>query len=193
METTKNKLSSYSNNFFNKLSNYLETPMYFFGSVQRNDYFPNSSDIDVDIFTENEQSTMMKMQNYLHIEKYKFKKFVYRLEKRKQLVHGYKVKYKDIETDHFLKVEFSIYNEKYKDVVLEEHRRKIVLPFYVSYLLILLKYLYYDFSILPKFIYVDFKKFLMNICIDGKQTEFIVIDVTQEEDHEKEKEKERVK
>ena len=187
METTKNILSSYSNNFFNKLSNYLETPMYFFGSVQRNDYFPNSSDIDVDIFTENEHSTMMKMQNYLQIEKYKFKKFVYRLEKSKQLVHGYKVKYKDIETDHFLKVEFSIYNEKYKDVVLEEHQRKIQLPFYVSYLLILLKYLYYDFSILPKFIYIDLKKFLMNICIDGKQTEFVVIDVTQEEDLEKEK------
>jgi predicted nucleotidyltransferase len=186
METTKNKLSSYSNNFFNKLSNYLETPMYFFGSVQRNDYFPNSSDIDVDIFTENEHSTIMKMQNYLQIEKYKFKKFVYRLEKSKQLVHGYKVKYKDTGTDHFLKVEFSIYNEKYKIVVLEEHRRKIQLPFYVSYLLILLKYLYYDFSILPKSIYIDLKKFLMNICIDGKQTEFVVIDVTQEEDHEKE-------
>jgi predicted nucleotidyltransferase len=192
METTKNTLSSYSNNFFNKLSNYLETPMYFFGSVQRNDYFPNSSDIDVDIFTENEHSTIMKMQNYLQIEKYKFKKFVYRLEKSKQLVHGYKVKYKETGDNHFLKVEFSIYNEKYKEFVLEEHRRKIQLPFYVSYLLILLKYLYYDFSILPKFIYVDLKKFLMNICIDGKQTEFVVIDVTPEEDVEKEKEKEGV-
>lgn len=178
METTKNTLSSYSNNFFNKLSNYLETPMYFFGSVQRNDYFPNSSDIDVDIFTENENSTMMKMQNYLQIEKYKFKKFVYRLEKSKQLVHGYKVKYKETDHDHFLKVEFSIYNERYKEFVLEEHRRKIKLPFYISYLLILLKYLYYDFSILPKFIYVDLKKFLMDVCIDGKHNEFVVIDVT---------------
>jgi predicted nucleotidyltransferase len=180
METTKNKLSSYEYNFFTKLSNYLDTPMYYFGSIQRNDYFPQSSDIDVDIFTDNEQSTILKMQNFLHLEKYKFKKFVYRLEKSKKMVQGHKMNYKDPE--HSLKVEFSIYNEKYKEYVLEEHRRKLLLPFYVSFFLVLLKYLYYDFCILPKFIYKYLKKFFMNICVDGKQPEFVVIDVTDEND-----------
>jgi hypothetical protein len=176
METTKNTLSPYENIFFTTLSNYLETPMYYFGSIQRNDYFPKSSDIDVDIFTENEQSTIIKMQNFLHLEKHKFKKFVYRLEKSNNMIHGYKVTYKKKEES--LKVEFSIYNEKYKELVLEEHGRKIKLPIYVSFFLVLLKYLYYDFGILPKFIYQYIKRFLMNICIDGKQTEFVVIDIT---------------
>ena len=182
METTKNKLSPHANVFFSKLSNYLETPMYYFGSIQRNDYFPESSDIDVDIFTDNEKSTMIKMQHFLHLEKHNFKQFVYRLGKSKQMVYGYKVKYK--EPEHLLKVEFSIYNEKYKSLVLEEHRRKIILPFYVSYLLILLKYLYYDFGILPKPMYKDLKKYLINICVDGKQAEFIVIDVSEGKEEE---------
>jgi predicted nucleotidyltransferase len=180
METTKNTLSPYAKVFFTKLSNYLETPMYFFGSIQRSDYFPKSSDIDVDIFTDNENSTMVKMQHFLHIEKYKFKKFVYRLEKSNKMVHGYKVSYK--EKEHFLFAEFSIYNEKYKDLVLEEHKRKIFLPFYISFFLVILKYFYYDFGIMPKFIYFKIKKFLMNFCIDGKNTEFVVIDLADEEE-----------
>ena len=180
METTKNSLTPYANNFFMKLSNYLDTPMYYFGSIQRADYFPKSSDIDVDIFTYNENSTITKMQNFLGLERYKFKKFVYRLEKSNKMVHGYKVSYK--EKHHSLFVEFSIYNERFKELILEEHRRKIVLPFYVSFFLVILKYLYYDFNILPKFIYFKIKKFLMNICIDGKQTEFVVIDLNDEEE-----------
>ena len=46
METTKNIMPEYSNLFFNKIKNYLDTPIYFFGSVQRDDYFPQSSDIE---------------------------------------------------------------------------------------------------------------------------------------------------
>jgi hypothetical protein len=180
METTKNKLSSYNSIFFTKLGNYLDTPMYFFGSIQRRDYFPKSSDIDVDIFTENENSTISKMQHFLHKEKHQFKKFVYRLEKSKKLIHGYKVSYK--EKENHLNVEFSIYNEKFKDLVLEEHRRKMDLPFYISFFLVILKYFYYDFAILPKSIYYKIKQFLMNICIDGKNTEFVVIDLVDEED-----------
>lgn len=180
METTKNTLSPYASVFFTRLSNYLETPMYFFGSIQRNDYFPKSSDIDVDIFTDNENSTMIKMQHFLKIEKYKFKKFVYRLVKSNKMVHGYKVSYK--EKEHSLFAEFSIYNEKVKDLILEEHRRKFVLPYYVSFFLVILKYFYYDLGIMPKFLYYKIKIFLMNFCIDGKNTEFVVIDLADEQE-----------
>lgn len=181
MESTRNLLSPYASHFFTKLSNYLdETPIYFFGSIQRNDYFPNSSDIDVDIFTENEQSTILKMQQFLHLERHQFHKFVYRLEKSKKLVYGYKVKYQEKEQSLF--VEFSIYNEKFKEVVLEEHRRKIQLPFYVSFFLILLKYFYYDLGLLPKFIYYKIKKFLMNVCIDGQDVDFVVLDLKEDDE-----------
>jgi predicted nucleotidyltransferase len=175
MENTKNKLSYYNSIFFTKLGNYLDTPMYYFGSIQRNDYFPKYSDIDVDIFTDNENSTISKMQHFLHKEKHQFKKFVYRLEKSKIMVHGYKISYKEKENN--LNAEFSIYNEKYKDLILDEHRRKIDLPFYISFFLIILKYFYYDLAILPKYIYIKIKEFLMDTCIDGKKAEFVVIDL----------------
>ena len=49
METTKNQLTPYESNFFNKLKIYLDTPLYFYGSIQRDDYKSGYSDIDIDI------------------------------------------------------------------------------------------------------------------------------------------------
>ena len=72
METTKNEMDTYSKIFFFKLGNYLDTQIYYFGSIQRNDYFPGKSDIDVDLFTYNTQSTIIKLQNFLGIEKIQF-------------------------------------------------------------------------------------------------------------------------
>ena len=69
MENTKNKLPENVNVFFNKLSDYLDTKLLFYGSVQRGDYFPGSSDIDVDIFTDNVNSTVTKMQHFLYTKK----------------------------------------------------------------------------------------------------------------------------
>jgi len=74
METTKNKLPDDINAFFSKLSKYLDTKLLFYGSVQRSDYFPGSSDIDVDIFTDNVDSTITKLQHFLNVKKSKFKR-----------------------------------------------------------------------------------------------------------------------
>lgn len=60
METTKNQLSPYASKIFQRLSSYLDKKLLFFGSVQRDDYFPGSSDIDVDVFTDNVPSTISK-------------------------------------------------------------------------------------------------------------------------------------
>ena len=181
METTKNKLSPYETIFFNKLSNYLDTKLYFFGSIQRYDYFPGVSDIDVDIFTDNVSRTISQIQNYLHIDKNSTSKFIYKIDKEKskyELVKGHKIKYEDRENS--LKVEFSIYDEKLKELILTEHTRKQNLPFLVSLFLVILKYLYYTVCIIPKFIYKFLKNFLMNTCIDGKDAEFVVVDIEKE-------------
>ena len=61
------------------LKNYLETSLYFYGSIQRNDYVPDKSDIDVDLFTENINGTITKMQHFLDVDKTKFKKFIYKI------------------------------------------------------------------------------------------------------------------
>ena len=51
--------------FFINLQNYLDTELYFYGSVIRNDYVKNKSDVDLCIFTDNEQSILNKLKFYL--------------------------------------------------------------------------------------------------------------------------------
>jgi hypothetical protein len=181
METTKNKLSPYETIFFNKLSNYLDTKLYYFGSIQRYDYFPGVSDIDVDIFTDNISRTINQIQNYLNIDKKSTTKFIYKVNKEKSgynIVNGHKIKYEDKENS--LSVEFSIYDEKFKDLILPEHNRKTLLPFFVTFFLVIIKYLYYVLAVIPDYIYTFFKNFLMNTCIDGKDAEFISLNVKKE-------------
>ena len=176
METTKNELDPYSKHFFMKLGNYLDTQIYYFGSIQRDDFFPGKSDIDVDIFTYNIQSTITQLQNFLDVERSKFKKFVYKLHKTKKMVHGYKVKYED-EANHFV-TEISIYQEKDKAEVLIEHNAKSILPFYVCWMLIILKCFYYRLGLLPDTVYRWCKRLLMNYMVEGEDVEFITTDVT---------------
>ena len=174
METTRNKLTQDEKIFFYKLSNYLDTKLYYFGSVQRGDYFPSSSDIDVDVFTENENGTIIKFMNFLNVERSEFKRFVWKLNKNNKLAYGYKLMYKNIE--HNFSVEFSIYNEKYKNNILYEHNDKKDIPLYATILLIIIKFLYYTLNIIPSQWYKESKKFILSTLIFKKIDHFVVID-----------------
>ena len=88
METTKNKLTSEQMKFFKKLSNYLDTKLYYYGSIQRKDYFPGTSDIDVCIFTNNNTETKYKMLSFLGLKKSEYKKIIYKLHQTGKLVYG---------------------------------------------------------------------------------------------------------
>lgn len=181
METTKNKLPIGAKNFFDKLSNYLDTKIYYFGSIQRYDYFPKSSDIDVDIFTDNEEQTLNYIMNFLGLKKYEFKKFVYKLHKTNKLVYGHKVKYK--EPNNNFAVEISIYNENVKFEVLQEHNSKMNIPIYVLLLLLLLKILYYNLNMISKPYYKYLKGLVINYLVEGQDVEFVTVEVPKEKDN----------
>jgi hypothetical protein len=173
METTKNDLPPNTKKFFHNLSEYLETKLLYYGSIQRSDYVPGKSDIDVDIFTDNEYSLMSKMQHYLHLNKSKFKKFVYIINNK--TTYGYKIKYKNEEEKIY--AEFAIYNEKFKDIIIKEHTRKFVLPLYITVLLCILKTFYYKIPILSKSIYINTKNRLLDsINNPDMNTKFIILD-----------------
>ena len=174
METTKNELSPYASIFFSKLSNYLDTKLYYFGSVQRQDYF-ESSDIDVAIFSENLDSTLNKMQNYLNLKRDKFKKFVWRLNANNKVVSGYKLMIKNPE--HKFVAEFSIFDEKYKEDILYAYNEKKDLPFYATIMLIIIKFLYYTLGIISKEIYIPTKKYILTYVIGKPEDNFVVIDL----------------
>jgi hypothetical protein len=174
METTKNKLTPFEEDFFKKLRNYIDKPIYFYGSIQRHDYFPQKSDIDIDIFSNNVVSTLHLLANFLNICKDSFKKSLYKMDKTNVVIPGYKGKY--IDEENRLIVEISVYEEKYKEEILWEHQSKFIVPFYITILLVILKILHYNLGILPIFYYSRFKKYLANFC-DNNKAEFVIIDV----------------
>ena len=174
METIKNKLPQNTLTFFEELSEFLNTKLLFFGSVQRSDYFPGESDIDVDIFTENENQTIVKLQHFLHVSRKEFKKFVWRLNHNNTIAYGYKIFYKNKAEN--ICVEFSIYNEKYKNGVMKEHLMKTELPFYASWFLIILKILFYNLHILDKKTFSYWKKKILSVGIGLPDDQFLVLE-----------------
>lgn len=165
METTKNKLNEHEKDFFDNLKNYINKPIYFYGSIQRNDYMQKTSDIDIDIFTDNEYSTLLLLQNFLNVNKNEFKKIMYRTDnKLGGVIPGFKIKYND-----GISLEISVYNEKYKDDILNVHRKIIDLPFYISYMLLFLKFLHYNLGVLPQQYYL----YLKNTLVSVKNTKFL--------------------
>jgi hypothetical protein len=172
METTNNEISPYASIFFSRLSNYLDTKLYFFGSVQRYDYF-QSSDIDVDIFSDNLESTLSKMRNFLHVKKEEFKKIIWRLKTKNKVITGYKLMY--LQPEHNFAAEFSIYDEKYKDDILSIHNSKNSIPFYATFVLIIAKFLYHTLNVIPSSLYSSCKRFFLNDGVGRIHEDFVVI------------------
>jgi predicted nucleotidyltransferase len=173
METTKNELPKNVRDFFYHLSDYLDTKFLYFGSVQRSDYVPGKSDIDVDVFTENEYSLMNKMQHYLHVSRHEFRKVAWILDDVP--VYGYKLKYENKKEDIYF--EFSIYNDKFKELISNEHKSKFVLPFYITIILRVLKFFYYEIPLLNKNTFINIKRFTLNTAIGrDSDSKFLVLD-----------------
>ena len=114
------------------------------------------------------------MQHYLHVERKKFKKFVWVVNIGNQFTTGYKIFYRD--PSGKFSAEFSIYNEKYKTVILQEHLSKTVLPIHATILLVILKILYYNMSLIDSSYFKYLKKKILTLCIGKPDDMFVVLD-----------------
>ena len=183
MEDVKNKMPINQKHFFTQLENYLETPLYYFGSILRYDYYPNNSDIDAILFTNNEASSISKLQNWFHVSKHEFKKIVNYLPISKRIASGYKLTY--INKKQNISSDILIYNVKDKQYVEQDCQSKVDLPFVILTILIILKTLYHQLGILSFSKYIYLKRILMDIMDDGiyfweKQThtwKFLIFDI----------------
>ena len=172
--TSKNKLSLDEEKLLNGLSNYLDIQFYYYGSIQRNDYIQGKSDIDVAIFTNNEKSVLLKMQHYLKVEKDDFKRVLWKLKKNNSITYGYKLKY----SKNNMQIEFAIYNETSKEDIIQYQDNTIKIPFYVAWLLSILKTLYYNWNIISPTVYMYLKRkiFSYGSCqANGEDEQFIVL------------------
>jgi len=157
--------------YFIELKNYLDTELYFYGSVIRNDYVKNKSDVDLCIFTDNEQSTINKLKFYFHIQSKDIKKFIKKYESNELILYGYKIKCKIDD----IKCEIHLYNEKFKDYLLNEMQAPLKSPFYVNIFLYILKFCYYTIPILSKETYKTIKNYYINNFIKFDDTLYLVI------------------
>jgi hypothetical protein len=171
MNTIRDDLPKDVKDFFKRLENYLDTDLYFYGSVNRPDYVHNKSDIDIAIFTDNEYSTITKLQHFLHVKRNAFDKVIWKLNGK--MVYGYKIKcekYIDI------KCEIAIYNNDFKDILIKEISQYNSVPVHVGFLLFILKTLYYTFPIISQQTYADYKRYIFNeIMLQKKNTVFLLL------------------
>ncbi len=180
METTKNKLPQYVNDYFTRLKIYLNSDkLLYYGSVQRDDYFHGGSDIDVAIFCDNEQSTLNKLLNFIKRPKQKVKKIVWQLSSTNKFVYGYKVSYtyEDVRyPDNTFRVEFAIYNNKFEDSIVKLYKRKFILPWYITFYLLVLKVLFYRLQLISLESYKSLKNIGLTKFIGIPDELFIVLD-----------------
>ena len=85
---------------------------------------------------------------------------------------GHKIRYKN--TDKNIAIEFSIYNENIKKHILEEHNKKVILPFYITWLLIIIKIIYYKLRLMDIEIFRIIKKKILSSFIGIPEEEFMV-------------------
>lgn len=182
MEDIKDRLGDYRYNYFANLQKYLDTELYFYGSIKRSDYFQNASDIDVTIITDNVNSILSKLQNYLNVKKSEIKKIYQKFyEKSKAIVVGYKIKYEDKERN--FSYDILIYDEKYRYIVMENLDSINNLPIYMIVILVFVKLLYYTLGIISKDMYLYLKNgifhmyFNKTVCLyDRKKGTTIILD-----------------
>jgi|694.fasta_scaffold141994_3 predicted nucleotidyltransferase len=167
MEDIKDRLGEYKYNFFTKLQNYLETELYFYGSIKRVDYISNSSDIDIIVITDNVKSMLSKIQTYLVVGKDKTQKiFQQHSVYDKGIITGYKIKYGNNENN--IEFDLLVYDEKYRNVVLQNIYDINNLPFYIITILYILKMLYYKLHFISRGIYNKLKCHIFACYFNGE-------------------------
>ena len=159
MEDIRDRLGEYKYSFFINLQNYLDTELHFFGSIKRNDFFENASDIDIIIVTDNVKSILFKAQNYLNIDKSTVQKIFQQYSVHdKGIITGYKIKYEN--KDEGISFDLLIYDEIYRKDVIKNIDDINNLPLYMVIILCIIKILYYKLHFISKSMYLYLKSSL---------------------------------
>ena len=157
--------------FFKRMRYYLDTDLYFYGSVMRSDYVPEQSDIDVAIFTDNEYSVMSKLQHFLHVKRSDFDKVLWKLNGK--MIYGYKIKVESINS------EIAIYNNEFKDIIIHDFNIPLInKTILTTVLLYLLKLFYYTIPLLPLKKYDELKRYILNEMMVKKESVFFKLKQT---------------
>ena len=157
------KLTKQQIDYLEEIQHYIGCPFYYYGSIERIDYLPGKSDIDIDIFTPNLYSTMFKLRQFLLIPETEIKSIKWRT--RRPIVatfNCHKIKF----DNGIVKLELNIYDEQYKNTLLGVRELKRKIPMAVLMLVYTIKSMYYNTNFIPTSYIVTFKKFVMAHILD---------------------------
>ena len=174
MEDIQDRVSERNYNFIKNLEDYIGCKLLFFGSIKRSDYVQNSSDIDIAIITDNVQDTIIKLKFFLDMDNRKIRKIVQKFPKNDDIVNGYKTNYNDYDND--LSIEIVVYDEKYRKHVMESINNINNFPFYITYILLIIKFFYYKLNFISSGTYKWIKDIKMEAYLNqGLHDNFIAI------------------
>lgn len=163
IEDIKNNLREYDYYFLKNIQQYINTNLYFYGSVTRFDYFPGKSDIDVIVISDNVNSVVKQLENYLNVNKDAIEKTINYMNNGKSMSYAYKINYSDLENG--LSLEIFVYDKKYEKDIETDINAKTYLPFYMIGVLYILKFITYHLNILTNEQFKYIKNLFMNICL----------------------------
>jgi predicted nucleotidyltransferase len=185
----QNKLIAPEKKFLTELKNYLELPIDIYGSLIRMDYFPNKSDIDIAIFTDNLENTVHRLIDFLGISSKKVRIFkmksINKSSYKVKTIWGFKTNYKlDVSNyslkpglfyyhKNFKRFEILIYNIKNKSYIINSIKTHFELSFFSSIFIYMLKLFYYYFFLNEKF-YKNIKDYILELPKKHKQEITIV-------------------
>ena len=156
LDEVKEKLTKPQYNFFSQLKEQLDLPLYFLGSISRFDYIKDKSDLDIEVFTDNINSTKIKMEYLFDYYQRKNKNSFIVFEISNVPISGYKYYFKDKQRD--ISFDFTIYNLTCKNTMLYQRNIEKNIPYLFSIFLFMIKILYYHLNIINNTTYSNLKK-----------------------------------
>ena len=160
MDDIKEKIGDDKYIFLQKLEDYIGSKLIFFGSIKRCDFIKENSDIDIAIISDNIDSTLKKLQNYLNLHDNKIRKIIQKIPNKNSIIYGYKTNYDNECID--LSLEIIIYDEKYRKDLITHINKINNMPFYILLPLIILKFFYYKLNIISADCLKYFKVILLH-------------------------------
>jgi hypothetical protein len=165
MEVPKNKLPEKIEIIIENLKNYINEPIYFFGSINRLDFIPYNSDIDASVFTNNVKNVTLQIEIFFNgmsnSENIEIKDTIVKMQNK--IIRGNKIKYKNKEEG--IKIELVVYDIKHKNILMEHYiKQSSNVPIIICIVLLIIKYMKM-FYILPKSVYYTIKNFLFTYVV----------------------------
>lgn len=164
LEQIQHNLNEYTYTFFRDLREQIELPLFFIGSIARNDFIDGKSDLDIEVFSDNVVSTKTKLDYLFDCYQKDDRYLTYSIENNP--ISGYKYYYNNKEKA--LLFDFTLYKKECQKLILYYRDIEINIPINLSVILIIIKYLHYYFNIIDKPTYSMIKKKFWRLYINKK-------------------------